>query len=313
MESLPEDINKWNIGTVTNLLHSGYYESDTLEFKENLNSENDRITRTCCSFANANGGVIVFGVVDDRTKDPFERIIGLDMADDNIVTITNFVKKINPQLSSNYIQFGIPPIDLKNNRELILLQIKKSNVLHQFEDKFYQRLHGKNGFMPYDQIKSKFIDNRKNRRVINLLADELAITKLNYQNMEKYTKDVYVLASIDCGKKNPTDTLYNFTFNHSYLYSEKAQKLCTELLEVISKTKDFDEEYATFKTASPKFQKEHLEEVKCKSNEEYIIKMGNYFAKIALKHISDLESELKLTLPKWKSNKYDVFGTEKKS
>lgn len=40
---ISDDINEWDIGTITSILHSGNYESDILEFKEDVSSNNERI------------------------------------------------------------------------------------------------------------------------------------------------------------------------------------------------------------------------------------------------------------------------------
>jgi predicted HTH transcriptional regulator len=172
---MPENIDEWDLGIITNILQAGYYEDDTLEFKEKIAGENEKISRTSCAFANTSGGVIIFGISNDRTKPPLSRIIGLDKSTDNVLSITHQLHNIYPQIPSQNIHFGKQPIDLGGNKELILVRIIKSNILHSFENKFYRRLHGENNFIPYDEIKTKFIESRRNHRAFLLVSNELTL------------------------------------------------------------------------------------------------------------------------------------------
>jgi len=132
--TLPKDIDDWDLGTITNILQSGYYEDDTLEFKETISGDNERVSRTSCAFANTSGGILVFGILDDREKPPLDRIIGLDKSTDNVLGISHQLHNIYPQIPSQNIIFGKQPIDLGNNKELVLIKIIKSNILHSFDN-----------------------------------------------------------------------------------------------------------------------------------------------------------------------------------
>lgn len=59
------------------------FESESLDYKEALPHPNDatgkdRLRHACCAFANSDGGFLVFGIANDKTKSPEDRLIGLD-------------------------------------------------------------------------------------------------------------------------------------------------------------------------------------------------------------------------------------------
>src|SRR5574337_1282089 len=110
MVTLPKNIDEWTIGTITDILHSGQYETDVIEFKEDIMSENERIARTCCAFTNTNGGLMIFGISDDRSKPSLQRITGLNRSEDNITKITSQIKNITPQIELQNIVFSKHPI-----------------------------------------------------------------------------------------------------------------------------------------------------------------------------------------------------------
>ncbi len=304
---IPDDINKWDIGTITNILYSGNYESDILEFKEDVSNHNERIARTCCAFANTKGGVLVFGVSDDRNKSTFERIIGLDKSQDNIALITNQLINIHPQISSENIIFANSPIILENGRELIMLKILPSKNLHQFDDKFYKRFQGKNDLMPYDQIKETFIENRKNKTTLYLLLRELANTKHYLNKIMDLNDGFHVLAIIDLCNAIDTEALSNFMFNQSYLYDVKVQSGLIELAEVIRKLKDIEETYKNLSELKGESRTKNLEEIKVKILEGFVIKIARYFCKIGLEHLKTIEKETGEKIPDLNPNKYSVF------
>ena len=53
MVKIPDDLDDWTLGTITDILHEGYEESEILEFKRDLNSESERIGKVACAFANS--------------------------------------------------------------------------------------------------------------------------------------------------------------------------------------------------------------------------------------------------------------------
>jgi len=310
LASLPEEIDDWTVGTITDLLNEGYYETENMEFKENIGSDNDRIARTVCSFTNTKGGIMIFGILDDREKNAFERLVGLEKSQDNITKISNQIKNIVPEIPMESIFFTKKPIELPNGREIVLLKITASNFLHQFDDKFYKRLPGRNQPMPYDEIKTKFIEKRKNRRALSSFFRELSITKRILLELNKGKDNDFpaLLSEID---NISDDKLFNFINTQGYLYDEDTFFALEELLEIINKLRMIEGSYQHFSEMEEKFRIECLKSVAANTTEQYAANIANYFSKIGMEHISKLEKSLG-KIPELISNKYDVFGTRTK-
>ena len=66
---LPTSLDDWTLNVVIELLQTGAFESEHFDYKEMLphsgdQGAKDRLRKTCCAFANTDGGFIVFGVSD---------------------------------------------------------------------------------------------------------------------------------------------------------------------------------------------------------------------------------------------------------
>ncbi len=91
-------------------------EGETVEFKEKLDINSQRLAKTATAFANTNGGTIVFGINDDQ------RVVGCDirgMAD----TITNLLRSRcdpPPSFTTKTIKY--------EDKELLLVQVARSST-----------------------------------------------------------------------------------------------------------------------------------------------------------------------------------------
>src|SRR6267142_158500 len=98
-------------------------EGETVEFKEKLDINSQRLAKTAIAFANTNGGTIVFGVDDDQ------RVVGCDirgMAD----TITNILRSRcdpPPRFTTNIVRY--------EDKDLHLVQVAHSSAtVHVVKD-----------------------------------------------------------------------------------------------------------------------------------------------------------------------------------
>lgn len=91
-------------------------EGETVEFKEKLDPNSQRLAKTATAFANTNGGTIVFGIDDDQ------RVVGCDirgMAD----TITNILRSRcdpPPRFTTKIVRY--------EDKDLFLVQVADSSA-----------------------------------------------------------------------------------------------------------------------------------------------------------------------------------------
>src|SRR6185312_14535239 len=84
---IPQTLEGWTIPIIVDLLTKGYYETEFWDFKQMLPhkknaDEKERLIKSCCAFANSGGGFLIFGVKDDKTLPPDQRLVGFDPAFD---------------------------------------------------------------------------------------------------------------------------------------------------------------------------------------------------------------------------------------
>jgi len=101
------------IPEIEQLLLTG--EGETIEFKEKLDTNSQRLAKTATAFANTNGGTIVFGIDDDQ------RVVGCNirgMTD----TITNILRSRcdpPPQFTTKEVKY--------ENKEVLLVRVAQSS------------------------------------------------------------------------------------------------------------------------------------------------------------------------------------------
>src|SRR5260370_36590688 len=79
---IPKNLDEWTIPVITELLAKGYTEIEDFDFKAMLpdrrnDEDKERLTKSCCAFANSNGGFLVFGVSDNNTLPVDDRLVGI--------------------------------------------------------------------------------------------------------------------------------------------------------------------------------------------------------------------------------------------
>lgn len=288
-EELPENIDDWKSGTITNILEAGYYESDSLEFKESLSENNESIGRTACAFANSNGGILIMGISDDRTKSIPERLIGLDKSRDNVSTITNQISKITPQLPSYNVIFKQPSIDLGKNKEVMIIKILKSTIPHQFEQRFFKRLVGKNDFLTHNEIEKKILESKKNSHMEYLMTVEISNIREDFEGILQKNS----LITCDSIEHFKVIAIIEFQFNYSYLYDFAVLKNLFEILEIVEKLRTELKLYQSFEKSENKEDYANLIKERGYPDFKTYFQSGcEYFAEIGIKHIKALEKAL---------------------
>lgn len=132
-------------------------ERKTMEYKQALPGNSDKEKKEfladVSSFANASGGDLIYGIIEERKTGTPKSLEGLtiDNVDREILRLENMIRDgIEPRISTITIS---PPITLSNSKVALVIRIPKSwrsphRVTYQAHDKFYSR--SSNGKYPLD-------------------------------------------------------------------------------------------------------------------------------------------------------------------
>ncbi|KZX10326.1 RNA-binding domain-containing protein [Methanobrevibacter filiformis] len=111
-------------------------ENTKIEFKEHMS---EGAYKTISSFANTEGGILLYGISDDK------EIIGIDSSEKNVRDITN---KIVTKIEIN------PHIDLIkiDKKKILLIQVEKSFRPISYNGKYYMRIGSTTREMPENEL-----------------------------------------------------------------------------------------------------------------------------------------------------------------
>lgn len=300
MVNIPGTADEWTLGTITDLLHDGYDESQTLEYKSSINPDGDRIGKTSCAFANTHGGFIIFGIDGDRKKNYHERIIGLDNSDQLKRQILDQINNIKPNLPLECIQFKKNNIHLPNGKVVIILRILPSDTgPHQFNNIFYKRLPDGNEPFSADEIINKIIETRKNSTLFNLLLSEAGVIRNTLKSAQIALEQNDVKNALTNCELISNDALHHFLYNQSFLYSDEFQHCLYTLVSATQKLS-----YDIGKAFDDIIEKEDTPEIKqllannnVKSADEFMKQYVQHIIKIALSSLDTLEKIINYKIP----------------
>ena len=165
------------------LVDNSVLESKTIEYKQALpsNSDSDKkeFLADVSSFANASGGDLIYGLIEDRETGIPKSLEGLsiDNIDQEILRLDNMIRAgIEPRILS----VSIHPISLQNSRVALVIRIPKSwisphRVILGGHDKFYSR--SSNGKYPLDvgELRIAFnLSETTTERIRNFRLDRIS-------------------------------------------------------------------------------------------------------------------------------------------
>jgi hypothetical protein len=189
---LVKDIEKITEADLQILIDNSVLERKRLEYKQSLPSNSDadkkEFLADVSSFANASGGDIIYGIIEDRDAGTPKALEGLvvDNVDQEILRLENIIRDgIEPRIA------GIVPksIALSDSKTVLIIRIPKSwmsphRVIFKGYDKFYSR--STNGRYPLDvaelRVAFNFAETITERirrfredRISKIIADETPV------------------------------------------------------------------------------------------------------------------------------------------
>ncbi|MBE9513344.1 MAG: ATP-binding protein [Chloroflexi bacterium] len=181
---IPKDLDQIKEEDLQALKENSVPEGKTLEYKQELPSSLDadkkEFLADVSSFANASGGDLIFGVIEDRETGTIESLEGLTIenVDQEILRLDDMIRDgIEPRIPSVSIS---PPIPLINSKVALVIRVPKSwisphRVSFRGHDKFYSR--SSNGKYPLDvaELRVAFnLSETMTERIRNFRLDRIS-------------------------------------------------------------------------------------------------------------------------------------------
>lgn len=144
---IPKALDQITEQDLQSLVNNSMPEGKTIEYKQDLiisaDKEKKEFLADVSSFANASGGDLIYGIVEDRSTGTPERLEGLLISneDEEIRRLEEMIRYgIAPRIPSVEIQ----PVALSNSKTALVIRILKSwvsphRVVFKEHDKFYSR------------------------------------------------------------------------------------------------------------------------------------------------------------------------------
>lgn len=181
MTTLPALLADWNLEVIRDLLTKGYSESESFDFKEMLPRSSDdsgklRLVKECCAFANGQGGFLLFGIADDKSKPIESRLVGIPPALDFPEQFGNYPRRCTPSV---YWDFRNPPIGLASGAAIHVVHIAQSyDAPHAVKDAhdgwyFAKRTNKGVEAMSYEEVRLMYLGYYEKRVKLQLLDAEL--------------------------------------------------------------------------------------------------------------------------------------------
>jgi predicted HTH transcriptional regulator len=175
---IPATLDGWSLDVVRDLLAKGYQEGDRFDFKEMLPRDDVgrlRLSKTCCAFANSQGGYLVFGVVDAKGSVE-QRLVGVDPTIDFPGQFGDYPRRCVPSVEWAPKN---PPVQLSNGRVLPIVHVPPSpSAPHAVREQsgawfFAKRTAQGNQPMTIEEVRAEFLGFYEKRVKLQLLRTEL--------------------------------------------------------------------------------------------------------------------------------------------
>lgn len=209
-----KELNDITIDDLQHLIDESFLEMKTLEYKEKLQTRTDgekkEFLADISSFANSNGGDIIYGI---REEDHLpKQLVGIEI-DDLDKEINRIDQILLEGIRPRIPDISIHPIPISTNKYAIIFRIPKSWLsphMIKFQDssKFYARLSNGKYLLGVDELRSAFtLSESKVIRIKEFIQSRIAeILSENYPfpmtNYPKIIMHIVPLSSIEFTKSN---------------------------------------------------------------------------------------------------------------
>jgi hypothetical protein len=179
-QPFPSDVTKWTWETLESLVESGQSENQYLEFKRHLyfpegekeKSETEwrrNVEREFTAFANANGGIILFGMTDESKPAPFE-----PTENDLSQIISQLIQNTTPVVETDVSDpLEVPSEETDRIALAVRVHEAKRKPIATSDSAYYVRINDQKQPMNREQIESLFVEADRRQQAVRQLEMEI--------------------------------------------------------------------------------------------------------------------------------------------
>lgn len=193
---IDKNISNITVEDIQSLIENSIVENKRLEYKREFHVDKDsdkkEFLADISSFANASGGKIIYGIIENTKDGTPEKINGLklDNIDQTVQKLENIIiAGIEPRISS----IDLKPIKYKENNYILVIDIPKSflsphRVIFKNHGHFYSRTSNGKYQLDVSELRTAFnfsesiyekVRNFRNHRISQVSAGEMPIKFIN--------------------------------------------------------------------------------------------------------------------------------------
>ncbi len=178
---IPKTLEAWTIPVIMELLAEAPLETDSFDWKGKLpyrdeksgreaKVERQKLSKSCCAFANSNGGFLVYGIADDKTLSPENRLEGIAPTVDFLAEFGEYPAKCHPKIA-----WHSRSLKLESGNFIHIVHIPKSSHAPHCASQDYNEWHSfprrtnkGTEYMSYEEIKSAFLLQGERAKLLQL-------------------------------------------------------------------------------------------------------------------------------------------------
>ncbi|AAG20152.1 ATP-binding protein [Halobacterium salinarum] len=235
----PSSVDEWDVETLEGLVEHSVAEDQYLEYKQYLRYPDHRepepsksewrkdIEREFAAFANASGGVILFGMSDDIEYNPIEE-------PENEIGrhVTPYIKDCTP-VPKIEVSNPLQPFSSDSGRILVAVRVYEAErkPISTSDSSFYVRINDQKHPMSREQIESMFIEADRRQQAIRSLEVEIARLRSVYKDQIEGLPDlsnVPPLSAVD------ESGIRNALQRNTYLFTnEDTESIVVRVMEIL--------------------------------------------------------------------------------
>jgi len=185
-QSFPSNISEWTWQTIEPLTETNHPENAHLEYKQYLEYPDSdgtsefewrqNVDREFTAFANASGGIIVFGIRDDAEIRPFE-----PPEHDISQAVKQHIHNTTPVVQTEVATIPTPSED--TNRVIVAVRVHEATrkPVATSDSAYYVRINDQKQPMNREQVESLFVEADRRQQAVRQLEMELDSFKETYE------------------------------------------------------------------------------------------------------------------------------------